>query len=1837
MTYWYQKIQNPDAVIQRAAAPVNNEGLRFVTAARASGVFRDEPEVLQAFVNARVPFGVANRTMAEITKAKAKQKKSLMSQAGYSSDMLTFDENEAVFDAEKDRPNPAAPPQGQGFWGSLVNAGKNAFTGAVELLNKVASPVTAPLAAGSAQPDTAQEKWLQDNEVLQSIPVLGQTGVALVEGIADWAKGVNIVLGIDREVTPEQAAMMKQAGYAPEDWKSRYSYYYQKFGDNRRPIADKDIAVLKNQFNPAMVDVGVELVSSGYFNDPVRNLDGLSPEAQQFARQLGTSGPDSDAGRLIAQLQDNNTLSFGGSLANRFDMELGSGGRKVVAGLGDLAILWFADPLAATSNIARSTKYALHGVSANNIEDVTKALAASDDAFRPVGANAKRFDNALREVDKIYKLQQAGNIIDAAKNTERFQRLRPDMMPVFDTLMATRSGEITRIRPRTQPEQLREAAQAGKVDRTQQPFIFDSAPTGKGTPMWSLADDSAESSAKAREQLSNDLGLFVWYEAITSGRPLYQGKMLLPGQIAVNRRVRQGVANVRDALMRQDKKFMRFLNDTNATRKGVVKDLDGDILADAAGRQDILTDTTAQQWVKDHYTGTIASPTLGLSKSFGHAWKYFENSFSGKVMNFDSPESTELFRRWVVQFLPRRHAYALVNEFAAGNPAQRYGLFQQTVVASLNAAGIRNTPQAARLIDKMLKGIAPKHEVFGRVGAPLEYYTNPVDNTIKIGDADVASAVHSYQLNEGVQMPNFRELKRVLNRTSLLGYTAGALNNSVADFATRAWKVAKVANPANMVRQAMELYGFTLTANPKLAGSIAEARFTLKALKGKEKADLNDVKRAVSGLDEVDHETMAKLDAAWRTGDTATYHGIILDALKAQGIQGRAAEVLARLGETVDVRKLVPSGLSKQALAFAGPLDKYRRWRIMRAEKMGSIAKFNSPLNKELDDLVMSQYLESSLNSLGAAADNYVLMGENLGESIRGQISEGTSLGFGFLTPRVPNSYQWIDSPSTQQWAEAIQRVQADELSNLVLRRIAMEHVAKDNALKNLQNAVTAANAKGAVIDSIRIPPTIGRAYARKAFIGTDTAALANPRYSVDALDSPDAFARYLIGEDDLGRVLRDQAKRSNYTASGRLARTPEDKAEAVQNHARAMVKDLVSRLGGRVLDDGRTHFPAEMTPLLQKIADGKRVTATDLVGYKQRPEGLIAELFVPDIRGSKGHMRERLTQMMGKAYSLTVSGPLASLASHPTFLAHRRAAYDTLMPVLEQLTKKGMDTKSAAYLLESAANKRALNLTFNATDNPGEHSIFSELTDNFLMFQRAQEDFWKRFHRATTANPALLARAHTLISSAHHSGVLTLQSIQTDDGTEDKQLVFVYPGSGAITKVMSDAWNSIGGEGDELHALPQFRGFSSQLRFINPALNNPAQFSANPIIGMPFRAVRAMFPETSNTVNEWLTFLEGGEKYFAEQDTWEQYLPTALARLVPIVTKDERDGQYASALRTALVYAEAAGVLPEPGEATPDEIQRGQDAIRSMVQNIMVQRAVFGMIAPSAPSLTEPGDMQNNAHAMAEGINNLREEWFKVLEDQTRLYPEDSTRAMSEAHVEWARRYPQGKSIVNPKAFTVGSSKMVGSDKSAPSTTEATQWMLDNLDWVQNNRAIAFYLLPSAEGKYYEASPYRLQFRTELREHKELQDFYVDVATSDEISSFYETLKLAKKAKAMTPGAAQQIDKSLQLWINDWRRMHPGAAAEVDRRDDPSRVHVEVAPALGRAATGQLPRELKHLQPALQDMYNDYQTYRSAYADSSRNEKGALNKRYRDYGDRKWLGTPLESLWNEMSKYEDS
>lgn len=748
----------------------------------------------------------------------------------------------------------------------------------------------------------------------------------------------------------------------------------------------------------------------------------------------------------------------------------------------------------------------------------------------------------------------------------------------------------------------------------------------------------------------------------------------------------------------------------------------------------------------------------------------------------------------------------------------------------------------------------------------------------------------------------------------------------------------------------------------------------------------------------------------------------------------------------------------------------------------------------------------------------------------------------------------------------------------------------------------------------------------------------------VDALRKADIdqIVAHLYGEHELGAKMRSNSAAMQYLPDGKAALNPADRQAAAQAASRRAVDDLVHHMGGKVTrtEDGATiTFPESSRPLLEKIANGDEIAASDLAKLADdaKPEGLVAPIYAPMIPQKEG-FTNGLSNLATRAYGAVVAGPLDKLFIMPTFVANRRLAQDEMAPLMEALVKKGMEPKQAAFMVEASVNRRAVAKTFQGTDNPMEKSVFSEMADKWLMFQRAQEDFLRRLLNASRANPEGLARANILMQAGVHAGMVHYEPFQDEEGNQEYHLTFTYPGTALAQRVMADAAVGLGLAPEEILRVPQFDGLKSQVRFINPGLANPFGFSANPIFGMAINQATDWWPSATVELERLKRGLSGGQDFEGTEGPFalKNIVPSMFSRFTVFANMDDADGQFQSAQRSALMYAELAGQTPPP-DASPAERARYLDAVKSTTVNIMTARALFGVFAPASPQIADPDLGEVDIIARMQGLSSLRAEFFDIRNELAKKYPDNFYRADSEAVMEFARRYP-GELIVNPSAFSTGSTEITGlggesAEGYVPYTIGATRWMMDNLDFVKANPTIAIALMPksTADGDFSNEA-YKLQLKSDVRKHKDLNAFYEDLLLSDDLDEFYSARGRYFEAAKERPELAKSIYSKMDDWEKGWRRAHPLADQELNRRASPDHVHDEIAPALARLVDGTdpLPQSLKKYLPQITEMWQDYQVYRDAYSKVEYYDNAGrkrLNKQWVQNGDLKWLGASMRGL----------
>lgn len=1821
--------------------------IRYSTAIQRAGLFRDEPEIVKGLMDRNVPLALAMRGFDAYYASKVKDMDKKLSNAGYS----TREANVAR-PAQASQPERHALDNDGGILGwvgdrlfdlgaGIAKVGEGIFEGATWAWNRT---LGAPMAAGYATDvdlgtgsgdgeyslfDALKGVTDYQKEHTPRIPVV--TNVvegfgAAAEAPLQTAEGAyRIAAG---ELSPQQRQDIAGGGLNPERLGDRVNFYAQDFGEVRAPVNDNDVEWLKglDRWAPRDVDAAREVVTSGAMEDLARAFPALSPQAQDLVRRATAGGQGGDVQELLEAMADSSQNSLGGrvvraTLPSQEPGEWfgpGSTSRTIAALVADVAATWHIDPAVLATKGYQAFRGARWGVAAQPAERVEKTfqmLKASDDAFKPKGAVAKRFDEAMQAVEDM--VQMGVSTPEAAKARQSWIRRHPGYDKTLDLLLGQRTGAVGHLRARTVEELKDEAKAAADKARGVQPWTIDV--NGDGSPLWRFTKEdgtklTAEERAAERAKVADELSTFILIDAMASGREVTGSRLLLPGQVSINGAIRDRIAPVLEAFTRRDASVMRQLKEVG--KKPL--DLDGHLLADDKGRWEQLVSPESSEWLRENYT-------FGITHAFSRGWRNFERTFSNKVIIPTSPDSVKVYGQLVSQFMPKRQAQMMTTMYAGANPAERWVMTRQTVGSLLNTMNLRNTPESQKIVDQLTKGLVPEGEyINGYKAGSREFYTTPDNNHIRVGDLKMPAAVHPWQLSEGFELPNWRELRGLANRAGLYNLVTRTSDGQTANALVRAWKSSKVTTWSNMFRQGAELGVFTAWRDPAVLKQARKARKAVKADVLARKVNDHDLERLANHVNNLTPEDLAKLEETRRT-KPEKYVSTVSSMLQRDGFNPGAAEVLARLGQDVDLEEfgeLLASGSEARVrrLAMLGPWDRLRRVRAERHAKKGG-AITDSPLDEYLDGEMAADMVQAAAKSFGIAADSYAWnMAERSTHVDRTRITDAAGRNISFRPVKIVNGYEWADT-NPQLWAAELGRRQADPTGKLVMQWIARRALADVDETRRAKqpgeiapdlDALTVKSMVDDLADTLPVDPA--------------------------RLGNADNLMAHLYAEHELGASMRANGAALQYLPNGKPVVSHADRIVAAEAAAKRAVDDLVHHMGGKVTrtdSDLSIDFPDEAEPLLRKLAAGDELSAKELgdLPPEARPEGMVAPIYAPMIPEKNG-WQNGLSNLATRAYGMVVAEPLDKLFLMPAFVAQRRLAQDELAPMMQALVDKGMSKGQAAHLLEATVNNRAVNRVFMGTDNPMERTVFAEMADKWLMFQRAQEDFIRRLISATKAHPEGLARANILTQAGVHAGIIHYEPMQDEEGNTEYRLTFSYPGTALAQRVLADAAAGLGLAPDEILRVPQFDGLKSQVRFLNPGFANPLQFSANPIFGMATDVAEKIWPSATVDLERIKRAFAGGADFEGTRGTfdWRNFMPSMFSRFTVFADKDNADEQFQSAMRAALMYAEAAGLTPDAG-ASPAERARYLDAVKATTTNIMLQRALFGTFLPASPQLADPDEVELDLAARMQGLPNLRAEFFDIRNELAKVYPDNFFRADSEAVAEFARRYP-GELIVNPAAFSTGSTKVAGAEEGfAPYTIEATRWLSANKEFVKGNPTVAIALMPksTADGDFSNEA-YKLQLKSDIRTHKDINEFYEDVTLSDDIDEYYKTRSSYFAAMNENPGVKNSISDKLDAWEDGWRRAHPLASAELNRRANPDFVHSEIAPSLQRLADGSdpLPESLASLRPQIREMWDDYQEYRRKYMaidyyDNAGRSK--LNSAYRRRGDVKWLGVDLKGL----------
>ncbi len=423
---------------------------------------------------------------------------------------------------------------------------------------------------------------------------------------------------------------------------------------------------------------------------------------------------------------------------------------------------------------------------------------------------------------------------------------------------------------------------------------------------------------------------------------------------------------------------------------------------------------------------------------------------------------------------------------------------------------------------------------------------------------------------------------------------------------------------------------------------------------------------------------------------------------------------------------------------------------------------------------------------------------------------------------------------------------------------------------------------------------------------------------------------------------------------------------------------------------------------------------------------------------------------------------------------------------------KRGITDEKALIKAEARAQKdlaeiveeRAAAQTLAYVDNPLVQSQLAFSGRNFARFYRATEDFYRRVYRVVRYNPESIARASLTYEGITHSGW-----IQHDDQGEP---YFVYPGTQYVYKAVQTAMTALGVPAEFKVPLPV--QFGANLKMITPSLNPDSAIPtlAGPLSGISVKVAANIVDIFSPSAADRITTTFLG-KYAEDQPMVSAFLPAHVNRIYSAMNKDERDGQYASAMRKSMTYLEASGHGLEqkfdannnPIPFTAKELEDYRVKLKNTTLGILGMRVIYGFVAPASPSVQLKSDMQDWVRNNGEA--NFKQVWYGLL---------DKTGDYDKAMAEWVKYYP------DQIPFTISES-----DRSTTAyfryAVESGEFVDKNQELFKNNKQGAAFLIPHKAGYSWDA--YKTMTDMGLRKNKTVSDFLREVQTAADMQAYYE------------------------------------------------------------------------------------------------------------------------------------
>ena len=466
----------------------------------------------------------------------------------------------------------------------------------------------------------------------------------------------------------------------------------------------------------------------------------------------------------------------------------------------------------------------------------------------------------------------------------------------------------------------------------------------------------------------------------------------------------------------------------------------------------------------------------------------------------------------------------------------------------------------------------------------------------------------------------------------------------------------------------------------------------------------------------------------------------------------------------------------------------------------------------------------------------------------------------------------------------------------------------------------------------------------------------------------------------------------------------------------------------------------------------------------------------------------------------------------------------------------QGIKNPKARQVAEDAARKKvvevaqelALEQTLAFVDNPALRTQLAWSSRNFARFYRATEDFYRRLYRTVRYNPEAVQKAALTYEGVSHSGAI--------DRDENGEGYFIYPGLNPVYEAVYKVLNGFG-IGDNFK-IPMPIEFGGKLKMLTPSFDPESWLPtfSGPLAAVPMKTIYNLAPSFAKNENFILSRigkeLEGLERatlgpISSGQSIFQASLPSHVNRLLAVMDRDEREGQYASAIRKAMTYLEAAGVSPS-ATATPGELKEYQERLDSAATSILGVRFVFGFVAPASPSVNLKSDIAD--WVRDNGLVNMKSVWNDLINKYAEMGEEDP---YGRAIADWVRDFP--KQI----PFTV--------NESDPNVIPYFQSSSKAANWIDSNRSLvnkypqgSAFLIPVSGEFDYDA--YSFLQNNGYRQRKLVGDFLqeVSIATDEQIYYQQKEVKDSALEKAFSDRERRAIQDNWEKWSKEYLASRP-------------------------------------------------------------------------------------------------